>query len=103
MAIAVSFYRGKGLFDIDFTGGVSVQACSTSRRTSADVREKLSELPDLAITKRQGVGVQRGKWKASVSTSTRPSEDKGKVAQVLNAKLPDMLETNSLDSSRSRR
>ena len=35
MAIVVSFYRGKGLFDIDFTGGVSVQARFSSRNTSA--------------------------------------------------------------------
>ena len=55
MAIGVSFWRGKGLFDIDFTGGVSVQARFNSPQSVGDVRKALenqpenTRLPDLAI------------------------------------------------------
>ena len=38
MAIGVSFYRGKGLFDIDFTGGVSVQALFNKPQDTGEVR-----------------------------------------------------------------
>ncbi len=51
MAIAVSVHRGKGLFDIDFTGGVSVQALFDKPQDTADVRNLLTDkLPDLAVS-----------------------------------------------------
>ena len=55
MAIVLSFYRGTGLFDIDFTGGVSVQARFNTPQKVGDVRDALEKqpeklrLPDLAI------------------------------------------------------
>jgi SecD/SecF fusion protein len=55
MAIVVSFVRGRGLFDIDFTGGVSVQVQFENPQATGDVRGKLEKLtgadalPDLAI------------------------------------------------------
>ncbi len=58
MAIAVSIERGKSLFDIDFTGGVSVQAEFNQPQEINAVRRDLNDrpasdpdrLPDLAIT-----------------------------------------------------
>ena len=56
MAIGVSFIRGEGLFDIDFTGGVSVQVVFDKPQGIDEVRELLSKgpeaeiLPDLAVT-----------------------------------------------------
>ena len=66
MAIVVSFYRGKGLFDIDFTGGVSVQAVFKQPQDTDEVRKLLSErpeaerLPDLAISDVQLTGQEKG-------------------------------------------
>ena len=34
VGLAVAFYRGEGLFDIDFTGGVSIEAAFRRRKTS---------------------------------------------------------------------
>ncbi len=51
MAVVVSFYRGKGLFDIDFTGGVSVQVEFDKPQKTDVVREALrNHLPDLTIS-----------------------------------------------------
>jgi SecD/SecF fusion protein len=51
MAITVSVIRGQGLFDIDFTGGVSVQALFNEKQDTGQVRELLgNRLPDLAIS-----------------------------------------------------
>lgn len=51
MSLTLSFYRGQSLFDIDFTGGTSVQAQFTEPQKTGDVRERLSgELPDLAVS-----------------------------------------------------
>lgn len=51
MAVVVAFYRGKGLFDIDFTGGVSVQALFDKPQDTGNVREKLTgKLDDLAVS-----------------------------------------------------
>ncbi len=55
MAIVASVIRGKGLFDIDFTGGVSVQAVFNQRQEIGELRQKLTaaseeeRLPDVTI------------------------------------------------------
>jgi SecD/SecF fusion protein len=54
MAVAVSFHRGTGLFDIDFTGGTSVQALFEKPQDTGAVRRQLERrsdvLTDLAIS-----------------------------------------------------
>jgi SecD/SecF fusion protein len=51
MAIVVAFYRGPGLFDIDFSGGVSVQVMFDKPQETATVRDELAnKLPDLAVS-----------------------------------------------------
>ncbi|MDO5552298.1 MAG: protein translocase subunit SecD [Planctomycetia bacterium] len=42
--------RGKGIFDIDFVGGVEVQAIFKEKQNIADVRAKLKALPDLSVS-----------------------------------------------------
>ena len=42
--------RGIGLLDIDFTGGVSVEVLFKKPQNIAEIREKLSGLPDLAVS-----------------------------------------------------
>lgn len=41
--------RGKGLLDIDFTGGVSVEALFDQEQDIGDIRQKVSELPDVTV------------------------------------------------------
>lgn len=41
--------RGKGIFDVDFVGGVEVQTVFTEPVEISEVRANLSELPDLAV------------------------------------------------------
>lgn len=44
------FGRGKGIFDIDFVGGVEVQAIFDEPQQIADIRTKLKSLPDLSVS-----------------------------------------------------
>ncbi len=43
------FQRGRGLLDIDFTGGVSVEALFEKPQDVADIRERVKELPDVTV------------------------------------------------------
>jgi SecD/SecF fusion protein len=43
------FERGRGLLDIDFTGGVSVEALFEQPQDVADVRERVKDLPDVTV------------------------------------------------------
>lgn len=42
--------RGKGIFDIDFVGGVEVQTIFKQPQAIGDIRSKLKELPDLSVS-----------------------------------------------------
>lgn len=42
--------RGKGVFDVDFVGGVEIQTVFTEPIDVADVRANLKELPDLSVS-----------------------------------------------------
>ena len=44
------FARGKGIFDIDFVGGVEVQAIFDQPQQIGDIRSKLGSLPDLSVS-----------------------------------------------------
>ena len=44
------FLRGRGLLDIDFTGGVAVQVVFNEPQKIAEVREQLSDLRDLSVS-----------------------------------------------------
>lgn len=41
--------RGRGLLDIDFTGGVSVEALFEKPQDIADIRERVQDLPDVTV------------------------------------------------------
>ena len=71
MAIVVSFHRGKGLFDIDFTGGVSVQALFDQPQDTAVVRRQAGQ--SSARRGRQRRAHRRTKSRGCGSKSTRPS------------------------------
>ena len=50
VGVVAVFARGKGIFDIDFVGGVEVQAIFDEPQQIGDIRAKLSELPDLSVS-----------------------------------------------------
>ncbi len=47
LGLAVAYLRGPGLFDIDFTGGTSVQILFNKPQNIADVRSTLEKMPDM--------------------------------------------------------
>jgi SecD/SecF fusion protein len=95
--LIVAGIRGQSLFDIDFTGGVSVQALFKEPQDIADVREKLQdELPDVAVTSVKAKDDKEGKHGVRFNVNTS-EQDQGKVTQVLNDKFSNMLVTNFLE------
>lgn len=100
-AIVVSFARGKGLFDIDFTGGVSVQAVFDSPQEPDAVRKRLEKqsakekLPDLVVNDVQMAGQQRG-LQFLINTS---ESDPVKVQDELRRVFPNELAHNKFDFS----
>ncbi|MCE5267082.1 MAG: protein translocase subunit SecD [Planctomycetaceae bacterium] len=100
MAIGASYWRGENLFDIDFTGGVSVQVLFDAPQKTADVRGKLSkvskedELPGLAISDVQMKNEQKG-LRFMINTSA----DMDKVKRVLNKVFGDKLARNTVSFS----
>ena len=93
MAIAVAFYRGKGLFDIDFTGGVSVQAWFDEPIDTAVVRNELSgKLEDLAISDVHLTGEQAG-LRFVINTS---DSDMNNVQKTLSDVFGDKLKRNAV-------
>ncbi|OYV85384.1 MAG: protein translocase subunit SecD [Planctomycetia bacterium 21-64-5] len=49
VGLVASFERGRGLLDIDFTGGVSVEALFEKPQNVADIRERVRDLPDVTV------------------------------------------------------
>ncbi|HXT58529.1 MAG TPA: protein translocase subunit SecD [Pirellulales bacterium] len=47
--LAAVVERGKGLLDIDFTGGVSVETLFDKKMDIGELREKVGELPDVTV------------------------------------------------------
>ena len=99
MAIVVSFVRGKGLFDIDFTGGVSVQAVFDQPQDADYVRKTLEKqpkaqrLPDLAINEVQ-MPDQPRRLQFLINTS---EDNPVKVQDELKRVFPDKLAHNSVE------
>ncbi|MDZ7618267.1 MAG: protein translocase subunit SecD, partial [Patescibacteria group bacterium] len=97
--------RGKGLLDIDFTGGVSVEAVFVEPQDPDDVRKVLAELPDLAVTDlRFGGEVMGTRFVVNTSQQDVVDEDTGRVTsyatelveQHIQSQFGDALATNTL-------
>ncbi|MCD4728527.1 MAG: protein translocase subunit SecD, partial [Pirellulales bacterium] len=102
MAVTVSVYRGEGLFDIDFTGGVSVQTVFDQPQNTGEVRKLLGDrpeserLPDLAISDvyiEDLEGEERG-HRFMINTSEMDIEE---VKHELTQVFGDKLVRNSLE------
>ena len=60
LGLLIAFHRGVGLFDIDFTGGVSVQTVFTEAQDIGDIRKRVAHLPDVAVSNVQIQGEKEG-------------------------------------------
>jgi SecD/SecF fusion protein len=92
--LAAAWQRGQGLFDIDFTGGTSVQVAFKPDKglDVAAVRKAVSALPDVAVsavTAADGVAGLRYK----IDTSLRDDEQ---VEKALRDAFPGRLATYSM-------
>lgn len=97
--------RGKGIFDIDFVGGVEVQTIFKKPQEISEIRNKLKELPDLAVSNlslskdRFGNPVQ-DKTFFSICTSCDPKLEADvyrlQVEDKLKASFGDILQFHSL-------
>lgn len=101
MAVGVSIYRGQGLFDIDFTGGISVQVRFNEPQNTAEVRRLLNDRPEskklgaLAISDVQLKGERPG-LQFNINTS---EQDMSKVKRELFAVFGDKLVRNAVTFS----
>ena len=93
--VAVAMYRGVGLYDIDFTGGVSIQALFKKPQDTGKVREKLASLPDVAVSDVTLTGETSGK-RFVVNTSR---QDLDGVKKFLSQTFGDQLASNTMDAS----
>jgi SecD/SecF fusion protein len=92
--MAAAMQRGQGLFDIDFTGGTSVQVAFKPDKSLdiADVRTAVASLPDAAVsavTSAEGPANLRYK----IDTSLRDDEQ---VEKALQEAFPGRLATYSM-------
>jgi SecD/SecF fusion protein len=90
VGLVAAVARGKGLLDIDFTGGSSVAVLFDTEKPHdiADVRKAVAELPDVAVS---SVGDNNLEFKVDTS------EPEIKVVQqLLQEKFPGELQTYSM-------
>jgi SecD/SecF fusion protein len=96
LGLGAAFYRGVGLFDIDFTGGVSVQVLFDESQPTDVLRKELSDekvLPDLVISDRQLGSESRG-IRFDINTSNTNQEE---VKKFIESKFPGKLAMNTLE------
>ncbi len=91
---AAAFLRGQGLFDIDFTGGSSVQVefREGQELAAADVRKAVAALPDAAVSSMQSPDVPEGS-RYKIDTSLK---DQKAVEDLLKEAFPGRLKTQSM-------
>jgi len=94
LGLAAAAYRGQGLFDIDFTGGTSVQVAFKPEQTLdiAEVRKAVSVLPDAAVSGVTGTDIAAG-TRYKIDTSVR---DDDQVERTLREVFPGRLATYSM-------
>ncbi|MGD9721675.1 MAG: protein translocase subunit SecD [Pirellulales bacterium] len=92
VGLAAAASRGKGLLDIDFTGGSSVHVlfAPDKGRDIADVRNAVAELPDVAVS---SVGENNREFKVDTSEG-----DIKVVQKLLRDKFEGSLQTYSMKS-----
>ena len=97
--LAAAWIRGQGLFDIDFTGGTSVQVAFKPDKALdiAEVRKAVSVLPDVAVSAVTGGDVTPNtRYKIDTSLRDETPEDGNDVEKTLREVFPDRLLTYSM-------
>jgi SecD/SecF fusion protein len=94
LGLAAAQQRGQGLFDIDFTGGTSVQVAFKPDQTLdiAEVRTAVSALPDAAVSAVSSADVAPG-LRYKIDTSLQDDEA---VEKALRDAFPGRLQTYSM-------
>ena len=94
LGLAAAMQRGQGLFDIDFTGGTSVQVAFKADKglDVAEVREAVAALPDVAVSAVTG-GDAAPNLRYKIDTSLR---DDAAVERALQEAFPGRLATYSM-------
>ena len=94
LGMAAAAQRGQGLFDIDFTGGTSVQVAFKPDQTLdiAEVRKAVAVLPDAAVSAVTAADVAAG-TRYKIDTSVRNDDQ---VEQTLQEVFPGRLATYSM-------
>ena len=94
LGLAAAAQRGQGLFDIDFTGGTSVQVAFKPEQTLdiAEVRKAVAVLPDVAVSAVSAADVADG-TRYKIDTSIR---DDDQVEETLRKVFPGRLATYSM-------
>jgi SecD/SecF fusion protein len=96
-ALVIAGLRGQSLFDIDFTGGVSIQAYFREPQELDSLRTQLNPvLPDLAISDITFQGEQRGR-RININTS---ESDLDKVQKQLKDTFGDKLVVNAMSTGK---
>jgi SecD/SecF fusion protein len=96
VGLAAAWQRGQGLFDIDFTGGTSVQVAFKPDQPLdvAAVREAVAALPDVAVSAVTGGDAPPGtRYKIDTSLRDDTPEDGNDVEQALQKAFPGRLAT----------
>ncbi len=97
--LAAAYLRGQGLFDIDFTGGTSVQVAFKPEKglDIAEVRKAVSVLPDAAVSAVTGGDVAPNlRYKIDTSLRDATPDDGNDVERTLREVFPDRLATYSM-------
>ena len=94
IGLVAAWQRGQGIFDIDFTGGTSVQVAfkETQGLDISSVREAVSSLPDVAVSS-VTVGDVPANLRYKIDTSERSGDA---VEEMLRTSFPGRLATYSM-------
>ena len=94
IGLVAAWQRGQGIFDIDFTGGTSVQVAFKEEQglDISSVREAVSSLPDVAVSS-VTVGDVPANLRYKIDTSERSGDA---VEEMLRAAFPGRLATYSM-------
>ena len=94
IGLVAAWQRGQGIFDIDFTGGTSVQVAFKEEQglDISAVREAVSSLPDVAVSS-VTVGDVPANLRYKIDTSERSGDA---VEEMLRAAFPGRLATYSM-------
>jgi SecD/SecF fusion protein len=82
-------HRGKGLLDIDFTGGVSIQTKFNEPQEISDIRAKLSDLDDLAVSDVQ-ISDEPANIRFVINTSSPPGTDAEKHLEDVKKRIVEV-------------